>query len=267
MKKYLLSTAAAALLLSGGAAMAASDGPVMPERAPAAQRSAPAEKIAPPINAGERKAPETTGQGSKDLSPGHSATDGQGSSGMKSGDKNETAGQGSHESGAAKSGTSDKGDMKAQSDKKAGTSESTKDGSRSSDSSKNASESTNGANRKAEDDAGMKSDRPSQKSSESSQSSTTGQGAAAGAAKLTTQQRTKITTVIKKQNVKRIQPSELNVSIRVGATVPTSVHYYPLPSEVIEIYPEWRGYDYILVGDQIIVIEPGRHVIVAVLAA
>jgi hypothetical protein len=29
------------------------------------------------------------------------------------------------------------------------------------------------------------------------------------------------------------------------------VHFYPLPSEVFVVYPKWRGYDYILVGDQI----------------
>lgn len=266
MKMYLLSTAAAALLLTGGAAMAASDQPVMPERAPSAQRNAPAEKIAPPMHAGERKAPETTGQGSKDMSPGRSETGAQDSSSTKSGDKNETAGQGTQERGA-KNGTSDKSDMKAQGDRKGGASQGAKDDSRPSGSSKSASEPADGANRKAEDNAGTKSDRQSQKSTESSTSSTTGQGAAAGTAKLTSEQRTKITSVIKSQKVKRIQPSELNVSIRVGATVPTSVHYYPLPSEVIEIYPEWRGYDYILVGDQIIVIEPDRHVIVAVLAA
>ena len=99
-----------------------------------------------------------------------------------------------------------------------------------------------------------------QKSTES----TTGQGAAAGSAKLSTEQRTKITTVIKKQNVK---PVQLNISVRVGASVPASVHYYPLPTEVIEVYPEWRGYDFILVGNEIIVINPRSHTIVAILEA
>ena len=40
-----------------------------------------------------------------------------------------------------------------------------------------------------------------------------------------------------------------------------------LPVEVIVVYPEWRGYDYILVGDQILVIDPRSHEIVAVLDA
>ena len=96
---------------------------------------------------------------------------------------------------------------------------------------------------------------------------TTGQGAAGGSAKLSTEQRTKITTVFKSQKVERIEPSKLNVSISVGTRVPTTVKYYPLPQEVIVIYPEWRGYNYILVGDRIVIIDPRSHEIVAVLEA
>ncbi len=94
--------------------------------------------------------------------------------------------------------------------------------------------------------------------------STTGQGAAAGSAKLSTEQRSKITTIIKQQ---KVEPAQLNVSVRVGTRVPDSVHFYPLPQEVIVIYPEWRGYDYILVGDEIVVIDPRTHEIVAILEA
>ena len=105
-----------------------------------------------------------------------------------------------------------------------------------------------------------------QKSSESvnGKASTTGQGAASGSAKLSTEQRTKITTVIKQQNVK---PVQLNVSVSVGTRIPASVHFYPLPQQVVVIYPEWRGYDYILVGDQIVIVDPRSHEIVAILEA
>jgi Protein of unknown function (DUF1236) len=37
--------------------------------------------------------------------------------------------------------------------------------------------------------------------------------------------------------------------------------------ELVQIYPSWRGYQYILVGDQIVVINPRTHEIVAVLDA
>jgi hypothetical protein len=40
-----------------------------------------------------------------------------------------------------------------------------------------------------------------------------------------------------------------------------------VPTELVTIYPSWRGYDYFLVGDQIIVVNPRTHDIVAVLDA
>ena len=93
---------------------------------------------------------------------------------------------------------------------------------------------------------------------------TTGQGAAAGSTKLSTEQSTKITTIIRQQ---KVAPAQLNVSVQVGNRVPESVRFYPLPAEVFVIYPEWRGYDYILVGNQILVINPRTHEIVAILDA
>ena len=86
----------------------------------------------------------------------------------------------------------------------------------------------------------------------------------AGSANLTTEQRTKITTIIKQH---KVEPARLNVTVSVGTRVPDSVHLYPLPMEVFVVYPEWRGYDYILVGDQILVIDPRTHQIVAILEA
>ena len=65
----------------------------------------------------------------------------------------------------------------------------------------------------------------------------------------------------------KVQPVSLNVSISVGTRVPSTVRYYPLPTEVVTIYPEWRGYDYILVGNQILVLDPRTHEIVAILDA
>jgi hypothetical protein len=92
---------------------------------------------------------------------------------------------------------------------------------------------------------------------------TTGQAGAG--AKLSTEQRTKITTVIKGE---RIAPVEhVNFSISVGTRVPRDVTFHPLPTEVVTIYPEWRGYEFILVGDQVVVVDPRTFEIVAVLDA
>jgi hypothetical protein len=92
---------------------------------------------------------------------------------------------------------------------------------------------------------------------------TTGQAGAGG--KLSTEQRTRITTVIKSQHV---QPAtNINFSISVGTRVPRNVGFHPLPAEIITVYPEWRGYEFFLVNDQIIVVNPRTLEIVDVIDA
>jgi Protein of unknown function (DUF1236) len=90
---------------------------------------------------------------------------------------------------------------------------------------------------------------------------TTGQAGAG--AKISTEQRTKITTVIRSEHVAPV--TNVNFNISVGTRIPRDVSYHALPAEVITIYPEWRGYNYVLVRDQIIVIDPQTFEIVAVL--
>lgn len=119
-------------------------------------------------------------------------------------------------------------------------------------------------NRSAEEQKGMKSE-SSKSATDTNRSSTTTTGQAGAGAKLSTEQRTKITTVIKNQHV---QPTtNVNFSISVGTRVPRTVRFHPLPTEIVEIYPSWRGYEFILVHDQIVVIDPHTLEIVAVLEA
>jgi hypothetical protein len=102
-----------------------------------------------------------------------------------------------------------------------------------------------------------------QKSVTDSKSQTTGQAGAG--AKLSSEQRTKITTVIRDQHVQPLK--NVNFSISIGTRVPRDVRFHPLPTEVVTVYPEWRGYEFILVNDQIIVVDPRTFEIVAVLEA
>jgi len=94
-------------------------------------------------------------------------------------------------------------------------------------------------------------------------SQTTGQAGAG--AKLSGEQRTKITSVIREQHVQPVK--NVNFSISVGTRVPRDVTFHPLPTEIVTIYPEWRGYEFILVNDQIVVVDPRTFEIVAVLDA
>jgi hypothetical protein len=94
-------------------------------------------------------------------------------------------------------------------------------------------------------------------------SQTTGQASAG--AKLSGEQRTKITSVIRNQHVAPV--TNVNFSISVGTRVPHDVAFRPLPAEVVTIYPEWRGYNFVMVRDQILVIDPNTFEIVAVIDA
>ena len=92
---------------------------------------------------------------------------------------------------------------------------------------------------------------------------TTGQAGAAG--KLSTEQRTQITSAIKET---RVQPvTNVNFSVSVGTKVPRDVTFHTLPERVVTIYPEWRRYKYILVKEQIVIVDPNTYEIVAVLEA
>jgi hypothetical protein len=55
--------------------------------------------------------------------------------------------------------------------------------------------------------------------------------------------------------------------IRVGVVVPRTVRVAPLPVEIVEIQPAWRGFEYFLVGEEIVVVDPATLRIVAVLPA
>jgi hypothetical protein len=98
---------------------------------------------------------------------------------------------------------------------------------------------------------------------ESRSQTTTGQAGAG--AKLSTEQRTKITSVIREQHVKPVD--RVNFSVSVGTRVPRDVGFHPLPADIVTIYPEWRGYEFFLVREQIVVVDPRTLEIVAVLEA
>ncbi|MBR1132894.1 DUF1236 domain-containing protein [Bradyrhizobium iriomotense] len=91
---------------------------------------------------------------------------------------------------------------------------------------------------------------------------TTGQAGAA--AKLSTEQRTQITSVIREEKVAPV--TNVNFNIAVGTRVPREgITLHALPSRVVTIYPEWRSYKYILVKEEIVIIDPDTFEIVAVL--
>jgi hypothetical protein len=59
--------------------------------------------------------------------------------------------------------------------------------------------------------------------------------------------------------------SNVNFSVNVGTVVPRSVRVVEVPSVIVDIHPQWRGFLYFVVGDEIIIVDR-NHKIVAILA-
>jgi Protein of unknown function (DUF1236) len=83
---------------------------------------------------------------------------------------------------------------------------------------------------------------------------------------LSQDQRTRVHAIIGKSSTARASTDE-HFNVSVGAKVPRSVHFEVLPEEIVEIVPEFRGFDYVLIGDEILIIDPDTLEIVAIISA
>ncbi|MGY3150237.1 hypothetical protein ACVWYQ_007236 [Bradyrhizobium sp. USDA 3397] len=92
---------------------------------------------------------------------------------------------------------------------------------------------------------------------------TSNQAAAQTDVNLNKQQETKISASISHLNVRPL--TNVNFSLNVGTVVPRDVHLSTLPPDVVEIVPQYRGYSFALVKDQIVVVDPATYKIVTVL--
>jgi hypothetical protein len=77
-------------------------------------------------------------------------------------------------------------------------------------------------------------------------------------------QRTQVKNIVV-QNHEVARVNNVNFNISVGTAVPRSVHVEVLPADIVTIVPEYRGFNYIVVGDQLLIIDPNSLEIVAVL--
>jgi hypothetical protein len=82
-------------------------------------------------------------------------------------------------------------------------------------------------------------------------------------ANLNESQRVRVTESISKLNVAPI--NNVNFSLSVGTVVPRDVRFQPLPAEVVEVMPQYRGYSFFVVRDDIVIVEPSSYQIVDVL--
>ncbi len=56
----------------------------------------------------------------------------------------------------------------------------------------------------------------------------------------------------------------VDFSISVGVRVPRTVHVVRVSDEIIRIVPQYRGFLYIVVRDELLIIDPDTYEIVAV---
>jgi Protein of unknown function (DUF1236) len=93
-----------------------------------------------------------------------------------------------------------------------------------------------------------------------------GGGSAGASVKLSEEQRTRIQRIIvHNKNVARVDKPDFSVTL--GARIPKDVHITVLPEEIVSIVPEYRSFDYILVGDEILIIDPVSLEIVDIIPA
>jgi hypothetical protein len=92
---------------------------------------------------------------------------------------------------------------------------------------------------------------------------TTGNAATSATAAPPAEKRTQIVSAIKSEKIQ--ETTNVNFNISVGAAIPASVHFYPLPPRIVEIYPEWRGYEVIYVRGQYVIVRPQTREIVYII--
>lgn len=238
--RFLISVAAAALIAGTGLAnaqgMSRDSGST---GSPAAQQSAP--------SSDRGGAP----------SGGAMQRDGGGMKGAESGMKNES-GMTKGESG-----------MKADSTDKSGpASKSAQDGDRmqgEKSKSMSADDSKSSKEMKAEGRDGKAGDTNTKgaASTDGKTQTTTGNAATSATAAPPAEKRTQIVSAIRSEKIQAT--TNVNFNISVGAVVPSSVHFHPLPPRIVEIYPQWRGYQVILVSGRYVIVRPQTHEIVYII--
>jgi Protein of unknown function (DUF1236) len=93
-----------------------------------------------------------------------------------------------------------------------------------------------------------------------------GQDRASGRASMVNdEQRTKVVERLGRERDSWRDTQSLNIRVRVGERLPDRVRPRPLPSDIVRIAPEYRGYDYTMIEDEIAIVDPRSRDIVDVI--
>lgn len=81
--------------------------------------------------------------------------------------------------------------------------------------------------------------------------------------KLTAEQRQTIYTSISNQKQKETAPP--NFQATVGAVVPTSIETQPLPKTIVELLPTLKDYEYAMVANQVLLVDPKNKQVIEII--
>ena len=260
-KNKLMIAAAVAALTAGSTLAFAQSGPQ--SQSNPASRSAPAEKMAPSSKSGGEHAQTQGGQRGEERGSAQNHMQGQGQMNERAQDRNnksrsETTGQAPNQAAPQ---ANPKEKSKGNAEQKRFENNAQQRGERN-----ERNRSTTGQGAPENRGGAMQQNRTNEGRSGTS-TTVEGRDKGAGSVNLTTEQRTKIhSTIIAERSAPRIEHADFDV--RVGTVVPRGkVKFAPLPSSIVEIEPVWRGFEYFLVGDEIVVVNPNTLHIVAVIPA
>jgi hypothetical protein len=85
---------------------------------------------------------------------------------------------------------------------------------------------------------------------------------AQGVITLNEQQNTRVAQAIRQANVRPL--ANVSFSIAVGTNIPADIQLNVLPLELVEVVPQYRGYSFVVVEQEALIIDPGTRAIVAV---
>ena len=263
-KTFMVSVAAAALLAATGLATAqgVNQGGMKGSESPVA--ASPKGDSAAPMNAPAAKGTEATPPGTTKAGMPQQAQDKGGSSGVNAQSKPDpkTTGDMKADSKAKASNsttpTTNSKDMKNPTAETKSPADSKATGEMKTDSKAKASDSTTSTPNSKD----MKNPTAETKSP-ASEGKTTGNAATSATAAPPAEKQSQISSAIKQEKVEEV--TNVNFNISIGTAVPSSVRYYPLPPRIVEIYPEWRGYDFILVRGKYIILRPQTREIVYII--
>jgi uncharacterized protein DUF1236 len=92
---------------------------------------------------------------------------------------------------------------------------------------------------------------------------TTGAVTSARVAAPPPEKQTQIVSAIKSERIE--ETTNVNVNVSIGTVLPATVRFHPLPPRIVEIYPEWRGFEVIFIHGRYVIVRPQTREIVYII--